>query len=140
MSRAGTYIRAARDAADVLDALGDPKRANDVRNVCKSLSTARCTLRMLHRDNMELRAKLAAGRAPIARAIAGERADRARAEQSRLLEPTAAGPAAGTWCDQCQSRVAPDEGLACERRFCGRKPPRLDPGSSSDASAGRQAA
>lgn len=53
--RAETIVAEARKVADFLDSIGEPKRANDVRRVCKSNDTYRNTLRMLHRDNMALR-------------------------------------------------------------------------------------
>lgn len=57
MSRAERHTRAALDVAAWLDSIGEPKRANDVRSVCRSLSTARVTMAALHRDNMELRGR-----------------------------------------------------------------------------------
>ncbi len=55
MSRAERHSKAAREAAEFLDSIGEYKRANDVRAVVNSLSTARVTMAALHRDNMELR-------------------------------------------------------------------------------------
>lgn len=55
MSRAERHTLAAREVAGFLDSIGEHKRANDVRSVCKSLSTARTTMAALHRDNMALR-------------------------------------------------------------------------------------
>jgi hypothetical protein len=37
---------------------GQVKRANGVRSVCNSLSTARVTMSVLHRDNTALRQQL----------------------------------------------------------------------------------
>jgi hypothetical protein len=55
------------DVAAHLDRQGDAFRANAVRSVCKSLSTARVTMAVLHRDNARLRDQLrAAGLAPDA--------------------------------------------------------------------------
>lgn len=56
MARADTHVRAAYAVAGWLFEQGEPKRANDVLAVLRSLSVARTTLRTLHRDNMELRA------------------------------------------------------------------------------------
>lgn len=55
MSRAERHTLAAMDVAKWLDEQGEHKRANDVRSVCRSLSTARVTMSVLHRDNMALR-------------------------------------------------------------------------------------
>jgi hypothetical protein len=55
MSRADRHTRAALDVAAWLDEIGEKKRANDVRAVCRSLSTARVTMAALYRDNMALR-------------------------------------------------------------------------------------
>lgn len=55
MSRAERHTRAAGEVAEFLDSIGEPKRANDVRAVVRSLSTARVTMAALHRDNMDLR-------------------------------------------------------------------------------------
>ena len=51
-------VRTARDVAEFLDGIGQHKRANDVRRVCRSNDTYRTTLQALHRDNMDLRRKL----------------------------------------------------------------------------------
>lgn len=51
--------RGAREAADYLESLGQHKRAEDIRAACRSLASARATLKTLHRDNMEIRAQLA---------------------------------------------------------------------------------
>ncbi len=58
MSRAERHTLAAMDVAQWLDDQGDHFRANAVRSVCKSLSTARTTMAVLHRDNRELRARI----------------------------------------------------------------------------------
>lgn len=55
MSRADTHVTQAREVVAFLDSIGEPKRANDVRFVLRSLATARATMGVLHRDNMELR-------------------------------------------------------------------------------------
>lgn len=55
MAKAEIHLRAARETASFLDSIGERKRANDVRNVCRSLDTARITLSQLHNDNMQLR-------------------------------------------------------------------------------------
>lgn len=57
MSRAERHTAAAYDVAAWLEQQGEHKRANDVRAVCRSLSTARITMATLHRDNMELRGR-----------------------------------------------------------------------------------
>lgn len=59
MPKAEPHQRQAREVATWLDSIGEHKRANDVRNVCRSLDTARNALSQLHKDNMELRRKLA---------------------------------------------------------------------------------
>jgi hypothetical protein len=48
----------ARKVADFLDSIGEHKRANDVRHVCRSNDSFRITLKTLHCDNMALREKL----------------------------------------------------------------------------------
>ena len=48
-------VVAARAAADFLDSIGEHKRANDVRRVCRGNDSYRITLQTLHRDNMALR-------------------------------------------------------------------------------------
>lgn len=58
MSRADTAIRQARIVVDYLDSV-DPKHANAVRDVIRSLSVARASMAVLHRDNMRLRDELA---------------------------------------------------------------------------------
>ena len=55
MSRAERHTQAAMEVAAWLDEQGEPFRANAVRSVCRSLSTARATMSALHRDNAELR-------------------------------------------------------------------------------------
>jgi transposase InsO family protein len=55
MSRAERHTLAAMDVAQWLDDQGDHFRANAVRSVCRSLSTARATMSALRRDNAELR-------------------------------------------------------------------------------------
>lgn len=55
MSRAARHTLAAMNVADWLDSIGEHKRANDIRAVCRSLSTARATMSALHQDNMALR-------------------------------------------------------------------------------------
>ena len=51
-------VKSAHSVADYLDGIGEHKRANDVRSLCRSNLTFRTTLQQLHRDNMELRAQL----------------------------------------------------------------------------------
>ena len=58
MSRACRHTSAAREVAAWLDDQGEHKRANDVRAICRSLSTARVTMGHLHRDNMALRKQI----------------------------------------------------------------------------------
>lgn len=53
--RAITAVAEARKVADFLDSIGEHKRANDVRRVCRSNDSYRVTLQTLHRDNMALR-------------------------------------------------------------------------------------
>lgn len=51
-------LKAVADAmavAKFLDGIGEHKRANDVRRICRSNASYRTTLQMLHRDNMALR-------------------------------------------------------------------------------------
>ena len=55
MSRVDARVRQARNVAAFLDDIGEPKFANDVCAVCRSLEQARRTLSQLHKDNMELR-------------------------------------------------------------------------------------
>lgn len=55
MSRTERRLAQARQVAAFLDDIGEPKYANDVRDVCRSLDAARHALSQLHRDNMELR-------------------------------------------------------------------------------------
>ncbi len=55
MARSEAHLRQAREVAEFLYGIGERKRANDVRNLCRSLDTARGTLKALHKDNMELR-------------------------------------------------------------------------------------
>jgi len=55
MSRAERHTREALDVVAFLESIGETKRANDVRAVCRSLTTARVTMSALHRDNMALR-------------------------------------------------------------------------------------
>jgi hypothetical protein len=52
---AGPKIKAAREVADFLDSLGEHKRANDVRALCRSNDSLRTTCSLLHRDNAQLR-------------------------------------------------------------------------------------
>lgn len=54
-ARARARIAAAREVADFLDSIGEHKRANDVRSVCRSNDSYRVTLAQLHSDNMALR-------------------------------------------------------------------------------------
>lgn len=56
-TRAQTAVRQAREVADFLDGIGEHKRANDVRRVCRSNDSYRVTLQQLHKDNMALRGK-----------------------------------------------------------------------------------
>lgn len=55
MSRAERHTQAAREVAAWLDEQGEHFRANAVRAICRSLSTARVTMAALHRDNADLR-------------------------------------------------------------------------------------
>jgi len=55
-ARAISAVTTARKVADFLDSIGEHKRANDVRHVCRSNDSYRVTLGTLHRDNMALRA------------------------------------------------------------------------------------
>ncbi|MBL4858666.1 MAG: hypothetical protein JKY36_05650 [Erythrobacter sp.] len=48
-------VEDAREVADFLDSIGEHKRANDVRRVCRSNDSYRGTLSVLHRDNQLLR-------------------------------------------------------------------------------------
>lgn len=48
-------VAEARSVAEFLDSIGEHKRANDVRAVCRSNDGYRVTLQQLHRDNMALR-------------------------------------------------------------------------------------
>jgi hypothetical protein len=54
-ARAEARVAAAREVADFLDSIGEHKRANDVRSVCRSNDSYRVTLARLHSDNMALR-------------------------------------------------------------------------------------
>lgn len=44
--------------AQFLDSIGEHKRANDVRRVCRSLAGTQATLKVAYRDNMKLRQEL----------------------------------------------------------------------------------
>jgi len=57
MSRPERRAAAAREVADWLEQRGEPFRANVIRDVCRSLDTARATMAVLHRDNIALRQK-----------------------------------------------------------------------------------
>jgi hypothetical protein len=54
--------KVAREVAAFLDAMGERKRANDVRRVCRTNDAYRATMQVLHRDNMALRAQLTRGK------------------------------------------------------------------------------
>src|SRR5688500_7026878 len=54
-AKAIAAVTTARDVAAFLDWIGEHKRANDVRRVCRSNDSYRVTLATLHRDNMDLR-------------------------------------------------------------------------------------
>lgn len=49
----------AMGVANWLDGISQRKRANDVRRLCRSNAGYRATLATLHRDNMNLRARIA---------------------------------------------------------------------------------
>jgi hypothetical protein len=51
-------VAEAMKVAEWLDANAEPKRANDVRRICRSNQTYRGTLKQLHRDNMDLRREI----------------------------------------------------------------------------------
>lgn len=53
-------VEEARKVAEHLDTIGEHKRANDIRRLCRSNSSMRTTLKLLRQDNMELRAKISA--------------------------------------------------------------------------------
>lgn len=50
MSRAESRIVAAREVADFLDGLGEKKRAEDVRALCRSYSCLKATTSSIHRE------------------------------------------------------------------------------------------
>jgi hypothetical protein len=54
-ARAISAVTDARKVADFLDGIGEYKRANDIRHVCRSNDSYRTTLQVLHRDNAQLR-------------------------------------------------------------------------------------
>lgn len=54
-AKAVAAVTEARKVAAFLDSIGEHKRANDVRRVCRSNDSYRITLQQLHRDNMALR-------------------------------------------------------------------------------------
>lgn len=59
-AKADRRVQVAREAADYLDSIGERKRANDVRSVCRANASYKTTLAQLHRDNMDLRNKFVA--------------------------------------------------------------------------------
>lgn len=63
--RAERAVGQAMDVATYLDGIGEAKRAEDVRRVCRSNRAYRGTLQQLHRDNMRLRGGLE-GESPVA--------------------------------------------------------------------------
>lgn len=58
-SKAVVTVEAARAVALYLEGIGQPKSASDIRRLCNSNASYRTTLQTLHRDNMELRRRLA---------------------------------------------------------------------------------
>lgn len=57
--RAVVAVNQAMGVANYLDGIGEPKRANDIRRVCRSNGAYRTTLSQLHRENLQLRATVA---------------------------------------------------------------------------------
>ena len=55
MSKAENRVKAARAAADHLESLGEHKRAEDVRALCRSFSILRMTTSSIHRELEETR-------------------------------------------------------------------------------------
>lgn len=60
-SNAKRRIEEAREAADFLASIGEHKRAECVRSVCRANSSYAVTLAQLHGDNAGLRAQLQEG-------------------------------------------------------------------------------
>jgi hypothetical protein len=60
-------IEDAQKVADFLDTIGQHKRSNDIRRLCRSNSGMRTCLKLLRQDNMELRAKIEAPQSQEAR-------------------------------------------------------------------------
>lgn len=58
--RAKAAVARAMQTARFLESIGAPFEAAAVKRVCKSNSSYRTTLAQLHKDNMDLRAQLAA--------------------------------------------------------------------------------
>jgi hypothetical protein len=61
-AKAQSAVLEARKVADFLDSIGEHKRANDVRQVCRSNDGYRQTLAKLHKDNMALKAREETGK------------------------------------------------------------------------------
>ena len=55
---AARAVEQAKTVAKLLDEIGLPKQANDVRRLCRSNQSYRTTLALLHRDNALLRGEL----------------------------------------------------------------------------------
>jgi hypothetical protein len=59
MSEPAKVVNQAMGVASYLDGIGERKRANDIRRVCRSNGAYRSNLSQLHKENRQIRATVA---------------------------------------------------------------------------------